>query len=229
MLISTAKTPTKRKMGNDGSSISRVKTLLTATKRRSSDSQNSESRNFDSVSRWSVCRLSNTPLRVPVVSDYRGNLFNKESVLEWLLTPHKEDYSDDQVRLFGHIKTLKDVIELHNIVEVKVQDGGSVLKCDVGDEIWGRSSGNFSYLARCGHVLPRRTLRGDLCPVCSIQYKQKDVITLNPSSGELVDLEARMAQLKSEGLTHSGKAAKTKKRKAKPTDAAVKAPKRQRC
>ncbi|SCU90970.1 LAFA_0F01134g1_1 [Lachancea sp. 'fantastica'] len=214
-------------MGNDGSSISKVKTLLTATKRRSSGSQNSESRTFDSVSRWSICRLSNAPLQPPVVSDYRGNLFNKESILEWLLTPHKEDYSDDQVRLFGHIKTLKDVIELHNIVEVEVGDKGSVLKCDVGDEIWGKSSGKFSYLAPCGDVVPRRTLGGDQCAACSVQYKNTDVIALNPSAEELSVLEKRMAKLKSKGLTHSGKPVKTKKRKANPQDDTEKSPKRQ--
>ncbi|SCV01989.1 LAME_0G19856g1_1 [Lachancea meyersii CBS 8951] len=214
-------------MGNDGSSIARVKTLLTATKPRGDNRRHSQSGDFDSVSKWSVCRLSSSRLQLPVVSDYRGNLLNKESVLEWLLTPHKEDYTEDQVRLFGHIKSLKDVVELSNIVEVDSSDSGVLLRCDLGDEIWGRSSGKLAYLAECGHVLPRRMLQQGDCPVCSAKYTRPDIITLNPSTTELVELEDRMNKLERSGLTHSGMPVKIKKRKSKVQGDPDKASKRQ--
>ncbi|SCU83084.1 LANO_0B08284g1_1 [Lachancea nothofagi CBS 11611] len=201
-------------MGNDGSSISRVKSLQIAVNSSSKKLQNSDSRNFDSDSKWAVDRLTSLPLRLPLVSDYQGNLLNKESVLEWLLTPDKEDYTEEQVRLFGHIKTLKDVVELHNIIFDQPKHRSPSLRCDVGDEILGKSSGKLAYLAQCGHVLPRRML-GFECPVCGIAHSATDIITLNPSYDELSILQARMDELEHKGLTHSGRTAKSKKRRSK--------------
>lgn len=165
------------------------------------------------VSRWSACRLSGRPLELPVVSDYLGGLLSKEAVLEWLLTPDNEDYTEDQVRLFGHIKSLKDVVELQNLTENK----GAGLSCEVGDEVLGKSSGKFAYLVGCGHVVPRRMLEHTQevgkCPVCDKGFSSLDVITLNAEGADSEALRARMDQLRQKDLTHSGKPIKGKKRR----------------
>ncbi|SCU86170.1 LADA_0D12750g1_1 [Lachancea dasiensis] len=201
-------------MGNDGGSISRVKALQIAKADSHDKLQNSESQRFDTASKWSVCRLTSLPLQLPLVSDYQGNIFNKESVLEWLLTPDREDYTADQIRLFAHIKSLKDVVELHNMIPEAPDGGKAALRCDVGDEIWGKSSGSFAYVTDCGHVLPLRMLRQD-CPVCNVKCSDSNIIVLNPKPDQLSTLESRMRELRQKGLTHSGKPLKTKKRRAK--------------
>ncbi|CAR23751.1 Peptidyl-prolyl cis-trans isomerase-like 2 [Lachancea thermotolerans] len=201
-------------MGNDGSSIVRVKNLQVSLDHLPNKTRDKEAKNFDAVSRWTVCRLTGQPLRLPVVSDYLGNLLNKESILEWLLTPDKEDYSEEQIRLFGHIRSLKDVVELGNLVV----DKDSRLKCDVGDEILGKSSSKLSYPAICGHVFPRRMLDNATeqpkCPVCDKPISKSDTITLNAESTDRDALEKRMIRLKRSNLTHSGKRSKSKKREA---------------
>jgi hypothetical protein len=50
---------------------------------------------------WLSCALSREPLRVPVVSDGLGRLFNRESVLELLVSGKTPDPS------FANIKSLK--------------------------------------------------------------------------------------------------------------------------
>ncbi|CUS23814.1 LAQU0S12e00628g1_1 [Lachancea quebecensis] len=205
-------------MGNDGSSIVRVKNLQVSLGHLCNKTRDEEAKNFDAVSRWTVCRLTGHHLRPPVLSDYLGNLFNKESVLEWLLTPHKEDYSEEQIKLFGHIRSLKDVVELGNLVNSK----DLRLKCDVGDEILGKSSSKLMYPAGCGHVLPRRMLENSTdqpkCPVCDKAISKGDNITLNAKGADREALEKRMNNLKRLNLTHSGKRSKTKKRGASVED-----------
>lgn len=198
--------------------------MIISSKDESSAVNDHHGKEFDALSRWTTCRLSNKPLRLPIVSDYKGNLLNKEAVLEWLLTPEKEDYSGQQIEMFKHIKSLKDIVDLGNVVDGK----SSVLKCEVGDEVFGKSTTQFEYIASCGHVLPHKLLEqtsvDKRCPVCDGPYSEIDIVTINPCFEEEHNkLEQRARRLRSQGVAHNCKKISVgRKRKASSVDSSKK-------
>ncbi|CEP22069.1 UPF0549 protein C1D4.09c [Cyberlindnera jadinii] len=151
--------------------------------------------------RWTTCQLSNKPLRDPVVSDYKGLLYNKESILEYLVEP--DNFNEKQRQNLSHIKSLKDVVALktHNF------------KCPLSDKELGNGGINYVYLIPCGDCMAQKCLELNdtrQCPVCDLPYE--DTIVINPTSSETVqELEKRMEILGSKGLTHSLKKLKRKK------------------
>lgn len=175
---------------------------------------------FHSISEWGFCRLTNKQLRLPIVSDYKGHLFNKEAILEWLITPGKEDYSSDQIQKFSHIRKLDDVVGLNNIKEKscseRLEDGGSVLECEYGEGILGKAA-KYVYIVTCGDVLPSSALHmfsNDKCPKCGTPFHTPDVITINPSTEEEIKLlEERKKDLDQRNQHHNGSARKKMKRK----------------
>lgn len=175
---------------------------------------------FHSISEWGFCRLTNKQLELPIVSDYKGHLFNKEAILEWLITPGKEDYTADQIQKFSHIRKLADVVELKNIKEKssseRLGDGGSVLQCEYGEGLLGKAA-KFVYIVSCGDVLPSTALQmfsNDKCPKCGTPFHTLDVITINPSTEqEIKSLEERIGELDQRNQHHNGSARKKKKRK----------------
>lgn len=204
---------------NDGGSINKTKNLVNASIKNHTALKDDSLHDFQHKSRWTTCRLTSKPLCLPVVSDYKGNLLNKESVLEWLLTPDREDYSQRQIEMFQHIKQLKDVVELHNIVQ-NLETGE--FKCEIGDEILGSGRGKFTYLAKCGDVFPYKLLQETKneakCPSCQKVFKSKDIVTLNPNCKDEQDaLEERIKLLTAKGLTHSGRPIARKKRIHEPS------------
>ncbi|GAV56092.1 hypothetical protein ZYGR_0AZ02640 [Zygosaccharomyces rouxii] len=203
-------------MGNDGGTINKVHRLqLAAETDRSKSPAEQELRQFQDASIWTCCRLTNKRLRLPLVSDFKGNLLNKESVLEWLLTPEREDFNQEQIRQFSHIKKLNDVIDLKGIRETK--DG---FQCEFSGDELGKTNVKFIYLTNCGDVLPKSSLelstKKKHCPKCESPYEDLDVITLNPSSYELESLQQRMHKLEELNLHHNGKT-RSKKRKKRTT------------
>lgn len=64
------------------------------------------------LARWTTCHLSGEPLNRPIVADELGNLFNKEAVLQALL-------SKSLPLGLKHIQGLKHVVEL------KLEEAGS--------------------------------------------------------------------------------------------------------
>ncbi|AMD21494.1 HER216Wp [Eremothecium sinecaudum] len=204
-------------MGNDGGSITRSKGLAITAIKGSNVATDDNTGEYAKEAKWSTCRLSNSPLQLPLVSDFMGNLLNKEAVLEWLLDSQHKGYTAKQVEMFKHIKRLKDVVDLHNLTVVPESN---LLRCEVGDEVLGRSKGGFVYSSRCGDVFPQKLrLQVESCPVCGKDYDKQDIIPLNPtSSSELDFLQSRMETLKKHGLTHSGKPlSKRQKRSQSPS------------
>ncbi|AET41437.1 uncharacterized protein Ecym_8149 [Eremothecium cymbalariae DBVPG len=145
------------------------------------------------------------------MSDYLGNLLNKESVLEWLLSPDHAEYTLQQIDMYKHIRRLSDVVELRNLI----RDGRTGrLKCEIGEETLGLSKSSFIYLSKCGDVLPRKLIQEVCqCPACSQAFTTEDVIVLNPKSSEIARLEQRLCNLTKNGISHSGKPLSRKKRK----------------
>lgn len=191
---------------NDGGTISKATKLQLELADRGHSVRDDDLARFKGASEWKYCRLSNKKLQLPIMSDYKGHLFNKEAILEWLLTPGREDYTEAQIAEFSHIRKLDDLVELHS-----VQERGDTLKCEYGDVAFGETA-KLVYLVPCGDVLPHQVLSGDRCPQCGASYQ--DVIAINPSSTKVIrSLEDRMARLRQELRHHNGKPTRKLKRK----------------
>ncbi|KDN45481.1 DUF602-domain-containing protein [Tilletiaria anomala UBC 951] len=67
---------------------------------------------------WTTCALSRRPFREPVVADALGHIFNKESVVQYLLTRSERGKESAKVVALeedivaGHLRGLKDVVQL---------------------------------------------------------------------------------------------------------------------
>jgi hypothetical protein len=120
-----------------------------------------------------------------MVSDYRGNLYNKISILEYLVNP--ESISPQQRVLVQHIKSMKDVVELKGLKSAQgssssssssgggggsrrtsgkdVNDGGresdeSVrFYCGITGDALGQTGGKFGYIVECGDAFATRSLK----------------------------------------------------------------------
>lgn len=136
-----------------------------------------------------------------MVSDYKGLLYNKESILEYLVEPN--NFNEKQRENLSHIKSLKDVVTLKT----------NNFKCPLSDKELGNGGINYIYLIPCGDCMAQKCLHlndARQCPVCDLPYE--DFIVINPSSSETIqELEKRMEKLRSKGLTHTLKKLKRKK------------------
>lgn len=121
--------------------------------------------------------LSQKPLSQPVVSDAHGRLFNKDSVIEFLL-PTDDAWStrkaEQEAVVNGAFMSLKDLVE----VRFQVDESGSVkpAKGETGRTqkwicpITGQELGPGSkavYLVPCGHALSGSAVKeisGEHCP-----------------------------------------------------------------
>jgi hypothetical protein len=146
------------------------------------------------------------------VSDYKGRLYRKELILEWLL-----DKPQTLKPLAGHITSLKDIVTLKRS---KDEQGRWI--CEVtSKDVINESAKKFVYLVECGHVFSEAALKevnggtkGDhKCLLCDVEYDPTNIIVINPQAQEDIDrLEKRYKELKERGLSHSLKPLKSKKR-----------------
>jgi len=88
-------------MGNDGGSIPDRRDLVRNKPKAEQADKANQTR-----ARWFFCALSKRKLQEPVVSCALGKLYNKDSIIEFLLD--KSAYGDGQ-KICGHIRSLKDV------------------------------------------------------------------------------------------------------------------------
>ncbi|KAH3666321.1 hypothetical protein OGAPHI_004510 [Ogataea philodendri] len=154
-------------------------------------------------------------LVVPVVSDYKGQLFNKEPMIQFLL---EKGYTKKPE--FAHINTLKDLVEL----DIKLD--GDTLRCELASAKYDRTSAaipKFAYIVPCGCTMTKSPLiqliapakGGEFtttkCPICNQEFSSRDVIDIDPDEQELEKLEVRIKSLATDGLTHSLKPRKKRK------------------
>ena len=203
-------------MGNDGGSIGKLHNLkLNIDKDTLNRSADDNTKHFGSTARWKYCKLSNKPLQLPIVSDYKGHIYNKESILEWLLLPKHDDYSKVRLNQFKYIRKLNDVVELRNIKQV--DDEESMIQCKFGEDTFGKGTASLIYISTCGDVLPKRSLymvEDTKCPVCQKPYSSSDITVINPETQEVKDaLEDRMKRLIKNGIYHNGVQKKLKNKK----------------
>jgi len=88
-------------MGNDGGSIPDRRDLVRNKPKAEQADKANQTR-----ARWFFCALSKRRLQEPIVSCALGKLYNKDSILEYLLD--KSAYGDGE-KICGHIRSLKDV------------------------------------------------------------------------------------------------------------------------
>ena len=211
-------------MGNDGGSIPTRRELVKEAARDLSTTQVKEIQTEQQEHYWSTCALSHEPLALPVVSDALGTLYNKDAVLNHLLTGAQEDKQGLEAKgeaFKDRLRSLRDVVE----VKFQLQDGEE--KASVPKQTWvcpitGKALGpgvKAVYLVPCGHAFVESAIKemgGEYCLQCNEKYSPNDILPILPTSQAEKDrLEQRIQRLKEQNLTHSLKKApgSSKKRK----------------
>lgn len=216
-------------MGNDGGSIPKRSELVKSAARAPTSSE-LKATALESLSHaWTHDALTSEPLAMEsVVSDWRGRLYNYETVLEGLM-PSDDDSApaltngDSQELTFAStgIKSLRDVVKLkfkrYSPPGEKVKE---IWACPMSLKELGPST-KAVYLVPCGHVFAEvaiKTIQEELCPECSESFKSENVIDILPTEQKDVErLSKRLENLVASGLSHSLKKDKSqgkKKRKA---------------
>jgi SUMO ligase MMS21 Smc5/6 complex component len=147
---------------------------------------------------WTTCPLSHKPLARPVVSDSVGNLYNKDSILRFLLPGEDEEgissKADCEEILQGRVKSIRDVVELQ--FEIDTEHGqqdhprthgrttGERWICPITTKGLGPTVKSV-YLVPCGHVFSEeaiREMKGDKCLTVSFFHLLSiDKLGSNPS------------------------------------------------
>jgi len=194
-------------MGNDGGSIPDRRDLVRNKPKAEQADKANQTR-----ARWFFCALSKRKLQEPVVSCALGKLYNKDSIIEYLLD--KSAYGDGQ-KICGHIRSLKDVktltltlnpAPLSTDPQAESSERAQFVCPLTLKEMNGVQT--FIYISTCGCVFSQAGLKAvtssaspkekekslddeqdqesfGLCPQCAKKYKPIDnVILLNPSQEE---------------------------------------------
>lgn len=157
-------------------SIPKRRELVKEAARNRTSAELKETRKEQQGHLWSVDTLSQRPLTQPVVSDALGRLFNKDSVIEYLLPSEDADNgkrTEQEALVAGAFKSLKDLVEVK--FEVEDAEDGSRSKNEIGrTEDWicpvtrqelGPGS-KAVYLVPCGHAFSgsaAKEISGELC------------------------------------------------------------------
>ena len=231
-------------MGNDGGSIPTRRELVKSSAAALSTTQVKEIQTEQQEHYWSTCALSHEPLRLPVVSDALGTLYNKDAVIDYLLNVGKTGGEVEKAELEKRGEAFKDRLRgLRDIVEVNFHTeglrGSQRWVCPVTGKALGPGA-RAVYLVPCGHAFGEavfKEMSGDLCLVvrpafatvfsrartlirrqCNEPYTAENIIPILPVSQTDKDrLEQRIEDLKSHGLTHSLKKAPGSGKKRKKT------------
>lgn len=225
-------------MGNDGGSIPTRRELVKSAARAPTLSEMKATALEALTHAWSHDPLTSEPLDMEnVVSDWRGRLYNYETILKSLM-PSDSDEKDSapppslvntangewQELTFDStgIKSLRDVIKLKfKRYEPAGEKGKDIWACPMTLKELGPAT-KAVYLVPCGHVFSEvgiKTIQEEACPECSEPFKAENVVPILPTEKtEVQRLTKRMDSLRESGLSHSLKKDKSqgkrKKRKA---------------
>ncbi|RVX67268.1 hypothetical protein B0A52_09305 [Exophiala mesophila] len=208
-------------MGNDGGSIPTRRELVKEAARNPSSSELKDKQKEHLSHRWSTCPVSNKPLVKPVVSDYSGELYNKDAIIQFLLPAEVSSVDKEEYEKFiqGRIKSLKDVVELQFEVDNASPNKTARWICPITSKELGPNV-KAVYIVPCGHVFSHeaiKEMKGDgKCVQCATTYEERDIVPILPSTEtDKSFVLSRIEVLKSLGLTHALKRASGgKKRKA---------------
>ncbi|UYV70676.1 RTFDC1 [Cordylochernes scorpioides] len=203
-------------MGCDGGTIPRRDELV-----KTKQKPEQKDKNAEAVARWRHCALTQQELKQPIVTCELGRLYNKESILEFLLSKEKNQ------EVVKHIRNLKDVKALKLTTNPNFQNK----QADKGDQyvdhqtspyicpiIGLEMNGNYKFncIWKCGCVLSERALKeikSETCTICNSPFEKSDIITLNPNEEDRERMEKQMKERREKNKL----AKKSKKQKAEET------------
>lgn len=212
-------------MGNDGGSIPKRRELVKEAARALTVSELKANALESLGHAWTHDTITNESLDDNVVSDWRGRLYNYETILKGLMptddttTTTARSNPDSKEVTFASmgIKSLRDIVKLkfHSPPGAKK----ATWACPISLKELGPSV-KAVYIAACGHVFAEVAIREiqdqeSTCPECGEPFKRRDVVPILPTDErELKKMTERMDELIASGLTHSLKKEK-KEKKAK--------------
>ncbi|KAL9094536.1 MAG: hypothetical protein Q9165_003095 [Trypethelium subeluteriae] len=224
-------------MGNDGGSIPSRRELVKEAARNPSATELKESQHSQQEYYWTTDPLSQRPLAAPIVSDCNGRLYNKDSIIEYLLPSQDEvEKLEAEGVLQGAVKSLKDIVDVNFTVDFSHRgemNGTTNIAqwiCPITNERLGPGA-KAVYIVPCGHAFSASAVKevsDELCMTCSSPYASNDVIPiLSTAETDIARLSLRIRDLRVRGLSHSlKKAVGNKKRKkiAEATEVGIKNP-----
>ena len=153
-------------MGNDGGSIPDRTSQIRVRRRK----KRIHEREIQKT-KCNLCSIKKEQLRKPIVGDKLGQLYNKTSVIEYLLSKNKPEG-------FEHIKSLKNVKELKCLIN----DNGYI-QCQITQEEFSGLN-KFFFLWSCGCVFSKTAMDElhikDKCINCNMPFDiNNDLISLN--------------------------------------------------
>lgn len=140
---------------------------------------------------WTCCYISKKPLEKPIVACQLGRLYNKESVVLYLM--NKDGTEAALAAELAHIKSLKSLINC-NLTRPKTTESLYFICPVTGREMNGKSK--FFVTRTCGCVLSEQALNqfpdSKTCLVCERKDfdRQKDLVPLYPKGEELEKLRS---------------------------------------
>lgn len=193
-------------MGCDGGTIPKRNEIV-----KNKQKNQGRDKNADLSAKWQFCSLSGLPLKKPIVACQLGRLYNKDAIIEHLLTLKTATPSSSTSiappSQISHIRSLKDVKELKLKEKAdfnqthQASSGSEKFKaqfvCPIsGLDINGKY--RFYYLTTCGCVLSERALKevpdDKQCILCSKPYESSmDLIVLNGDEEETRDLREKLS------------------------------------
>jgi hypothetical protein len=179
-------------MGNDGGSIPKRRELVKEAAKALTSAQLKEAQNEQQEYGWNTDPLTRKILAAPVVSDAAGILYNKDSIIEYLL---KEDGAEKAE--MGKVAGVKGTVEggfaelgtfgdrvksLKDVVEVKFEVGEGARELGGRGEKWvcpitGKELGPGAkgvYIVPCGHAFAGTVVKevaGSACLQVSSQRR----------------------------------------------------------
>lgn len=164
-------------MGNDGGSIPKRRELVREAAKALTSAQLKEAVAEQQEYGWTTDPLTRKPLSPPIVSDAAGILYNKDSIIEYLLKD-EDDREKDEMRKVGSGKGTVDggfselgcfgdrVKGLKDVVEIKFESGEKEeWKCPVTGMKLGPGA-KACYIVPCGHAFSGsavREIEGRVC------------------------------------------------------------------
>ncbi|EGW35318.1 uncharacterized protein SPAPADRAFT_58542 [Spathaspora passalidarum NRRL Y-27907] len=204
-------------MGADGGTIAKRKDLINV--HSSLDKKNSTGIGYDNeLTLLNSCGISAFPLHTksndPIVGDYKGRLYLKEKILQYLIDS-KQSKSRVNPKL-SHITSLKDICDVK--IEWDTSDEPRI-RCPITKISSAKST--YAYLRPCGCLMSSKVItelnqnnsKGK-CPNCDATFSSDcDVVIVNPLGKEEYNKlnESSYKILCNQQLSHSKKPIKSKK------------------
>lgn len=198
-------------MGCDGGTIPKRKEIV---KSNNNDKQ-ARDKNADLSAKWQFCHLSGLRLKKPIVACQLGFLYNKDTIIEYLLNQKQlvnssAASSTTTTTLIPHIRSMKDIKELKltekqsSSSDHQASSGKEQFKahyvCPISNlDMNGKYK--FYYILTCGCVFSERALRRvpneKQCILCSKAYNpDSDLIIINGDDKEVEKLNQQMKSRK---------------------------------